>query len=274
MPECVKSPVDLARLWMHECNRVYYDKLVDNSDMDLYDKIQQDMTRKFFEVGGTGSTNLGPSAENPLDQDVQFHALINSVPYFTFLPFFCAVPVIQCSIMSHVTAPIWRLFPVAGSPLRTFWALFSIPYRSDLGLARNYALVCPFFQTNPCPMKRFCKELIDTARKQACATSNWKTARFKSPIALDSGAWQPFYVKTTCRGKLAAPLRDDVIRYLLALVITIKIAAASSVAIQESFGTGHSKPVLFRSLSGKFDYHLLLMFAALFICIVPSLFFL
>ena len=35
---------------MHECDRVYRDKLVDLKDMEMFDKIQQDMTRKFFEV--------------------------------------------------------------------------------------------------------------------------------------------------------------------------------------------------------------------------------
>lgn len=48
--DCVKSPVDLVRLWMHEGNRVYRDKLVEERDMEMYDKIQKDMTTKFFEV--------------------------------------------------------------------------------------------------------------------------------------------------------------------------------------------------------------------------------
>lgn len=47
--ECVKSPIDLVRLWMHEGNRVYRDKLVEERDMDLYDKIQREMTSKYFE---------------------------------------------------------------------------------------------------------------------------------------------------------------------------------------------------------------------------------
>jgi dynein heavy chain len=35
---------------MHEGNRVYRDKLIEEKDMELYDKIQKDMTSKFFEV--------------------------------------------------------------------------------------------------------------------------------------------------------------------------------------------------------------------------------
>lgn len=48
--ECVKTPMDLVRLWMHECDRVYRDKLVDDKDMENYDRIQADITKKVFEV--------------------------------------------------------------------------------------------------------------------------------------------------------------------------------------------------------------------------------
>lgn len=42
--------MDLVRLWMHECDRVYRDKLVEDKDMENYDRIQQDITKKIFEV--------------------------------------------------------------------------------------------------------------------------------------------------------------------------------------------------------------------------------
>lgn len=48
--ECVKTPMDLVRLWMHECDRVYRDKLLDDKDMENYDRIQADITKKVFEV--------------------------------------------------------------------------------------------------------------------------------------------------------------------------------------------------------------------------------
>ncbi|XP_058960986.2 dynein beta chain, ciliary-like [Pocillopora verrucosa] len=47
--ECIKTPMDLVRLWMHECDRVYRDKLVEDKDMENYDRIQQDITKKTFE---------------------------------------------------------------------------------------------------------------------------------------------------------------------------------------------------------------------------------
>ena len=42
--------MDLVRLWMHECDRVYRDKLIEERDMEYYDRIQQDITKKIFEV--------------------------------------------------------------------------------------------------------------------------------------------------------------------------------------------------------------------------------
>lgn len=42
--------MDLVRLWMHECDRVYRDKLVEEKDMEYYDRIQKDITKKIFEV--------------------------------------------------------------------------------------------------------------------------------------------------------------------------------------------------------------------------------
>ena len=48
--ESSKAPVDLVRLWNHECDRVYRDKLVDGKDMELYDKLQDDFNKKLFDV--------------------------------------------------------------------------------------------------------------------------------------------------------------------------------------------------------------------------------
>lgn len=42
--------MDLVRLWMHECDRVYRDKLVEEKDMEYYDRMQKDITKKIFEV--------------------------------------------------------------------------------------------------------------------------------------------------------------------------------------------------------------------------------
>ena len=47
--ECVKTPTDLLRLWIHEASRVYKDKLIDDKDMETFDKIIKDITKKQFE---------------------------------------------------------------------------------------------------------------------------------------------------------------------------------------------------------------------------------
>ncbi|KFP53735.1 Dynein heavy chain 17, axonemal, partial [Cathartes aura] len=48
-PECLKSPVDLVRLWLHEAERVYGDKLVDERDQKGFGKMLADTCKKFFD---------------------------------------------------------------------------------------------------------------------------------------------------------------------------------------------------------------------------------
>ena len=48
--ECVKSTQDLVNLYLHESNRVYRDKMVEEKDLDLFDKIQVDAVKKIFDV--------------------------------------------------------------------------------------------------------------------------------------------------------------------------------------------------------------------------------
>ncbi|XP_059938624.1 dynein axonemal heavy chain 9 isoform X1 [Mesoplodon densirostris] len=47
--ECVKSTQDLVKLYLHESNRVYRDKMVEEKDLDLFDKIQAEVIKKIFD---------------------------------------------------------------------------------------------------------------------------------------------------------------------------------------------------------------------------------
>uniref|UniRef100_G3T2Y1 Dynein axonemal heavy chain 9 n=1 Tax=Loxodonta africana TaxID=9785 RepID=G3T2Y1_LOXAF len=47
--ECVKSTQDLVKLYLHESNRVYRDKMVEEKDFGLFDKIQTEVMKKIFD---------------------------------------------------------------------------------------------------------------------------------------------------------------------------------------------------------------------------------
>lgn len=47
--ETCPNPNMLLRLWVHECNRVYGDKLVDYNDINSFNKLTQDIVRKGIE---------------------------------------------------------------------------------------------------------------------------------------------------------------------------------------------------------------------------------
>ncbi|KAK5851425.1 hypothetical protein PBY51_002220 [Eleginops maclovinus] len=61
--ECLKAPPDLLKIYLHESNRVYRDKLVEEQDLQAFDKLQADTVKKFYEdveepLEGTREINL------------------------------------------------------------------------------------------------------------------------------------------------------------------------------------------------------------------------
>ncbi|KAG5833962.1 hypothetical protein ANANG_G00281510 [Anguilla anguilla] len=49
LPECVRYPIDLVHLWLHESSRVYSDKLMEEKDVELFNKILLDTGKRYFE---------------------------------------------------------------------------------------------------------------------------------------------------------------------------------------------------------------------------------
>lgn len=49
-PDCIKTPVDLVKLWLHEASRVYGDKLIEDKDMATFMKLKAEVSKAGFEV--------------------------------------------------------------------------------------------------------------------------------------------------------------------------------------------------------------------------------
>ena len=50
IPECLKVPLDFVRLLSHEASRVYGDKLIDDNDIEMFNKIRLGIAMDTFDV--------------------------------------------------------------------------------------------------------------------------------------------------------------------------------------------------------------------------------
>ena len=76
----MKTPVDIARIWMHESERVYGDKLIEDKDIEAYQKMMIDFAKKSFEVSSSSfgkRYTLGPRYWNG-------PALVNAGPFLLY----------------------------------------------------------------------------------------------------------------------------------------------------------------------------------------------
>uniref|UniRef100_A0A8C2C803 AAA+ ATPase domain-containing protein n=1 Tax=Cyprinus carpio TaxID=7962 RepID=A0A8C2C803_CYPCA len=56
--ECLKTPQDLVKIYLHESNRVYRDKMVEDKDFDIFDKLQSETVKKFYEANANQRKTL------------------------------------------------------------------------------------------------------------------------------------------------------------------------------------------------------------------------
>ena len=47
--EHFREPLDLARLWIHECERVLSDRLVNSTDLGRFSEFRANATKKHFD---------------------------------------------------------------------------------------------------------------------------------------------------------------------------------------------------------------------------------
>ncbi|XP_056325895.1 dynein heavy chain 9, axonemal [Danio aesculapii] len=47
--ECLRTPQDLLKIYLHESSRVYRDKMLEERDFQLFDKLQEDTVKKIYE---------------------------------------------------------------------------------------------------------------------------------------------------------------------------------------------------------------------------------
>jgi hypothetical protein len=60
--EQYRDPVKVARLWVHECERVFRDRMVNEADMTKFDEFRYAVTKKYFDadVGGVAAVEERP----------------------------------------------------------------------------------------------------------------------------------------------------------------------------------------------------------------------
>lgn len=62
LPETIRYLTDLVHLWLHESSRVYSDKLMEEKDVELFNKILLDTGKRYFEVRNVIRTRITFSA--------------------------------------------------------------------------------------------------------------------------------------------------------------------------------------------------------------------
>uniref|UniRef100_A0A3B3UDD1 Dynein axonemal heavy chain 11 n=1 Tax=Poecilia latipinna TaxID=48699 RepID=A0A3B3UDD1_9TELE len=76
LPECIRYPTDLVHLWLHESSRVYSDKLMEEKDVELFNKILLDTGKRYFE---SDWEKLQKTLADALEHYNELHAVMDLV---------------------------------------------------------------------------------------------------------------------------------------------------------------------------------------------------
>ena len=79
--EQYKQPLRMARLWIHECERVFRDRMVSEVDAQKFDEMRQVVSKKYFDDLGNENVEARP---NLFCSFMQFSADDN--PLYTEVP--------------------------------------------------------------------------------------------------------------------------------------------------------------------------------------------
>lgn len=115
-PESMKESTDLALLWIHESCRVYSDRLVDVTDLQLFRKLQMETVHECFEVQCKFCVNSINCCCLPSDN--------NTDPMISMIYYACPLPGTEGQKGDKAAPPLLPLCPNGGgSPLYSCYRL-------------------------------------------------------------------------------------------------------------------------------------------------------
>uniref|UniRef100_A0A8C4HHK8 Dynein axonemal heavy chain 11 n=1 Tax=Dicentrarchus labrax TaxID=13489 RepID=A0A8C4HHK8_DICLA len=101
LPESIRYPMDLVHLWLHESSRVYSDKLMEEKDVELFNKILLDTGKRYFEVGNKEGTvrclslkyweKLQKTLADALEHYNELHAVMDLVLFEEAIQHVCRI---------------------------------------------------------------------------------------------------------------------------------------------------------------------------------------
>ncbi|TKS79999.1 Dynein heavy chain 11, axonemal [Collichthys lucidus] len=89
LPESIRYPMDLVHLWLHESSRVYSDKLMEEKDVELFNKILLDTGKRYFEASDW--EKLQKTLADALEHYNELHAVMDLVLFEEAIQHVCRI---------------------------------------------------------------------------------------------------------------------------------------------------------------------------------------